>query len=218
MAGSSRLQGAPFVVAHRVGNDLARLEHAQRLAVRLVEADVHLYAGRLEVRHLKTLGPVPILWDRWRLVPPWAPRLLLDRLLGALAPGTELMLDLKGQDPRLPRRVAAVLAAAPARSVTVCSRNWRHLAPFEAIEDVRVVHSIGSRRQLARLLRLFAGRRLEGVSIHRRLLSPESVAALKSVSAMIMTWPVETADEARRLAALGVDGVISQNYEALLAR
>jgi hypothetical protein len=68
--------------------------------VPFVEADLHLYAGRLEIRHLKTLGPLPILWDRWSLAPPWAPRLLLDRLLGAMAPGTHLMLDLKGRGAR----------------------------------------------------------------------------------------------------------------------
>ena len=47
----------PFVVAHRAGNDLDRLRRAQELGLGVVEADLHLYAGRIEVRHLKTLGP-----------------------------------------------------------------------------------------------------------------------------------------------------------------
>ena len=34
---------------------------------------------------------------------------------------------------------------------------------------------------------------------------------------MIMSWPVETVPEARRLAALGVDGMISQSFETLSA-
>src|SRR5690348_2407672 len=103
-----RATGA-FVIAHRAGNDLARLRQAQRLGIAVVEADLHLYAGRIEVRHLKTLGPVPVLWDRWTLAPPWAPRLRLERLLAAVGAHTELMLDLKGRDRRLPALVAAAL-------------------------------------------------------------------------------------------------------------
>ena len=99
----------PFVVAHRAGNDLDRLQRAQELGLGVVEADLHLYAGRIEVRHLKTLGPLPVLWDRWTLASPWAPRLRLDRLLASVRPGTELMLDLKGRDRRLPALVAAAL-------------------------------------------------------------------------------------------------------------
>jgi hypothetical protein len=79
--GGSSCGAGPFLVAHRAGNDLARLRHAEDLGIPLIEADVHLFAGRLEVRHLQTVGPLPIFWDRWALAPPWAPRLLLAELL-----------------------------------------------------------------------------------------------------------------------------------------
>ena len=85
---------ASFIVAHRAGNELARLRAAEALRLPLVEADVHLFRGRLEVRHRKTLGPVPILWDRWELAPPWTPRLRHDVRLAAPAPGPELLPDL----------------------------------------------------------------------------------------------------------------------------
>src|SRR6188508_3273249 len=97
---------SPFIVAHRAGNDLARLRRAERVRPGLVEADVHLFRGRLEVRHLKTLGPLGVLWDRWYLAPPGTPRLELHELLAAT--DTALMLDLKGGG-RLGRRVAAAL-------------------------------------------------------------------------------------------------------------
>jgi hypothetical protein len=77
---------ASFIVAHRAGNDIGRLRAAEALRLPLVEADVHLFAGRLEVRHRKTVGPIPILWDRWELAPPWAPRMLLADLLSQAAP------------------------------------------------------------------------------------------------------------------------------------
>jgi glycerophosphoryl diester phosphodiesterase len=206
----------PFLVAHRAGNDLVLLERARRLPVRFVEADVHLYAGRLEIRHLKTVGPLPILWDRWELASPWTPRLLVDRLLGATATGPELILDLKGRDRRLPARLARELARhAPGRPLTICSRSWPLLEPLLGLPGVRVVHSVGSRRQLEALIDPPAPSPLEGVSIHRRLLTPAVVADLRRRAGLIMTWPIATAHDARRLAGWGVDGVITERWEAL---
>jgi glycerophosphoryl diester phosphodiesterase len=220
MVGHTTARPRPFVVAHRAGNDLALLRRAEALpAVRLVEADVHLFHGRLEVRHLKTLGPVPILWDRWELAAPWTPRLVVDRLLAGAAPDTELMLDLKGRDRRLSERLVAALAATARddRRLTICSRTWSLLEPFAAVPGIRVVHSVGSARQLAALRDRFDGRRLAGVSIHRKLLDPDVVADLRERTDMLITWPVADAGEARRLAAWGVDGVISESFETIAA-
>jgi glycerophosphoryl diester phosphodiesterase len=78
------MASSPFIVAHRAGNDLELLRRAERVRPRLIEADVHLYRGRLEVRHLKTLGPLPVLWDRWYLAPAGGPRrALAAELAGA---------------------------------------------------------------------------------------------------------------------------------------
>ena len=204
----------PHVVAHRAGNDLDLLRRAEAAGAWLVEADVHLHRGRLEVRHLKTAGP--LLWDRWYLAPPGTPRMELAALLAAA--GAPLMLDLKGRDPRLPLRVAAELERVPPRvPVTVCSRSWRLLEPLRALPGVRVVHSVGSRRQLRALRRRFAGRRLGGISIHRRLLDAATVADLRSRAELLLTWPVASAEDARRLARWGVDAVITERFEALAA-
>jgi len=193
------------------------LRHAERLAPRLVEADLHLRRGRVEVRHLKTMGPVPLLWDRWRLAPGWTPRLELGALLAAAAPSTELMLDLKGRDLRLSRRVAEALACERgAPRVTVCARNWALLEPLAGREDVRLVHSVGSRRQLRALRRRYADRRLEGISIHRDLLDASTVVDLRTRADVVMTWPVASPDEARALAGWGVNGVITERFDALV--
>jgi hypothetical protein len=208
---------APFVVAHRAGNDLARLRDAAALGLPLAEADLHLHRGRLEVRHLKTAGPIPVLWDRWELASPRAPRLLLETLLEAAAGGPELMLDLKGHDPRLPGRVLTAIRDS-GRRVTVCSQDWRLLEPLGDVPRLRVVHSVGGSRALTRLHRRFAGMRLSGISIHRRLLDAATVQRLLERTELLMTWPVESVPEARRLAALGVHGVISRSFEALAPR
>jgi hypothetical protein len=198
----------PFIVAHRAGNDLALLPRAGR--ARFVEADVHLRRGRLEVRHLKALGP--ILWDRWYLASPRTARLELGELLAAAGRDTVLMLDLKGLRRRVARAVLAELAAHPhIAELVVCSRSWRLLEPFEGDPRVRVMHSVGNRRQL----RALRGRRLAGISIHRRLLDEQVVAELRQRAELIVCWPVETAEEALLLSRWGVDGVTSSRFEVL---
>jgi glycerophosphoryl diester phosphodiesterase len=124
------------------------------------------------------------------------------------------MLDLKGHDRRLPDRVLAAIdvAGQPAR-LTVCSQDWRLLEPFADFAEIRVVHSVGNARQLARLRR----RRepLAGVSINERLLDTAVVAELRRRAAVVLSWPVESAAQARRLAAWGVQGLISRRFEDL---
>jgi hypothetical protein len=202
---------SPFVVAHRAGNRLADLWAAERLGVPLVEADVRLYRGRLEVRHLKTVGPLPIFWDRWRLAAPWHPRLRLQELLEATGPATELVLDLKGRNDTLAERVrASVEPHLEHRRFTVCARRWSLLEAFEDL-PVRRVYSVGSTRQLRRLLDRFGERRLDGVSVHERLLDAASVGLLSAIADTIMTWPVNRPERARELLGLGVHGLITDD-------
>ncbi len=203
-----------FVVAHRAGNDLARLREAEQLGVALIEADVRQWRERLEVRHLKTAGPLPILWDRWRLANPFAPRLELHSLLAGARPETELLLDLKGRNRRLGELVLDALPGG--RAVTVCARSRRVLEPFAGREDVRLFQSVGSRRQLRSFLRRVDALVLDGVSVHERLLDEGVVEELRRQSAILMSWPVNTLQRAHELALLGVHGMISDHPSALL--
>jgi glycerophosphoryl diester phosphodiesterase len=161
---------------------------------------------------------VPVLWDRWTLAPPWTARLRLDRVLAAMRPGTELMLDLKGRDPRLPALVGAALGEhATGAPVTVCARHWPLLDLLPAGQGVRPVHSVGARRQLERLRRRFEGRRLHGVSIHRKLLDARTVDDLRRRADVVMTWPVETREDVRELVGWGVQGLITESPELVAA-
>ena len=205
-----------FVVAHRAGNDLQRLEEAEQLGVALVEADVRLWRGRLEVRHLKTLGPLPILWDRWRLANPFSPRLELRDLLAGAHRDTHLLLDLKGRNPRLSELVLMELPND--RQVTICARSRRLLQPFAGRGHVHLFQSVGSKRQLRALLRRVDELVLDGVSIHERLLDERVVAELRRRSSTVMSWPVNNLQRARELALIGVQGLISDRPSALLER
>src|SRR4029079_16018293 len=98
-----------LAIAHRAGNSLAGLHAANELGVDVIECDVHEYRGRLEVRHLKTAGPLPFLWDRWELASASAPRLGLRELLEADRHGTTFMLDLEGRRSTTAPSVARTL-------------------------------------------------------------------------------------------------------------
>lgn len=206
----------PFVVAHRAGNDLARLRAAEAFGVALVEADLRLWRGRVEVRHLKTVGPIPILWDKWFLADPFAPRLRLEELLEAAAPATHLLLDLKGRDSRLAELVLEKLP--PGRDVTVSARCARLLQPFVGVPGVRRFRSVGSRRQLRRLLARGETGGLDGLAIHERLLDESIVAAVRERVATVLAWPVNSAARAAELVRLGVDGLISDEPDRLVER
>ena len=196
-------------VAHRAGNSLAGLRTAVDLGADVVEADVNLYRGRLEVHHLKTMGPLPFLWDRWELRSVHAPRLGLAELFAAAHEGVTFMLDLKGADVGAP--VAEALhAAAPGRPVIVCTRKWASLAPFAGIDWVRPVRSARTRAEFAALLTgLEAGAFTPyGVSVHLSLLDEATVARLHRTVEMVMTWPVNTPAALERVRRFGVSGTV----------
>jgi glycerophosphoryl diester phosphodiesterase len=139
----------------------------------------------------------------------------LEEVLAAMAAETELVLDLKGPRKRLAEQVLrAVEPYLSERRFTVCARSWRLLEPF-AGTPVRRVHSVGNARQLRAVLRRFANRRLEGVSIHERLVNRETVAALGEIAELIMAWPVNEPERARALLRLGVAGLITDDAAAM---
>ena len=204
--------GRPIIIAHRACNELSSLAVAEAAGADLVEADIWRYRGRLEVRHLKTMGPVPLLWDRWKLVPAWSPRLDFATLLRAAAPATRFMFDLKGSDALLPREIIETLASvSPGREYWVCARTWRLLEPFCHEAGVQVVHSVGTMRELRTFLARFSWHENRAVSIHRKLLNPATVEALKERAPIVITWPVNTRDVFDAIRLLGVDGVTSDS-------
>lgn len=214
-AAAVRLQ----VCAHRHGNDLDLLSAAEMAGVDLVEIDIHLFRDELDARHEKTVGPLPLVWDRGRRSS-WNPhRQRLDEVLARAHPDTTFYVDLKGWNRRLSRRVIAALDARP--GYVVSARAWWLLHPFRAVDDVRVLHSIGAAWQL-RWFRLRHRRTaFDGVSIRSDLLNAEVVAELKSRADVVFAWRVASFAQACQLEQWGVDGVIVNRLDLareLLAR
>jgi len=204
-------------IAHRAGNSLDGLRSANQLGVDVIECDVHEHRGRLEVRHLKTAGPLPFLWDRWELASAQAPRLGLEELLEADEHGTTFMLDLKGPRASAARSVADLLhRRAHDRPVLACGRWWPSVETVAELPFVQAVLSARNRRELARLLRRVAtGPPVRGVSVHLSLLDPHVVTELHRHVEVVMTWPVNDVAALDTALAVGASGIISDEASVL---
>lgn len=206
----------PITVAHRAANDHDAYLRAVSAGVDYAEGDVWLYRGRVEVRHLKTAGPLPVLWDRWRLRPLWWPRPLLSDVLSREPRGCHLLLDLKGKDPSLPEAVATLIQAAGAEGrVALASQGWRHLDALRERLSCPAFYSIGGRRQLARFWK--EGRQSERprVAVDRRFLDEATASLLRSQASVLIAWAVNSDSEARQVLFWGFDGVISDDIDLL---
>jgi glycerophosphoryl diester phosphodiesterase len=206
-----------LAIAHRAGNTLAGLRAATSLGVDVIECDVHQHRGRLEVRHLKTAGPLPFLWDTWELASASAPRLGLGELLDADERGTPFMLDLKGRRTSAAHNLATLLhERAHDVPLLVCGRHWPSVDVLGELSFVRRILSARNRSELSRLHHRLAGRDGPyGVSVHKSLLDTNTVSALKDQVEVVMTWPVNDLNSLDMMLGMGVTGVISDELDVL---
>jgi glycerophosphoryl diester phosphodiesterase len=198
----------PFVIGHRAGNHLPKAERAIRRGVDMLEADVWRYHKRLEVRHLKTLGPLPILWDRWELAPGWTPRLHVDQLLEATPADVPIMFDLKGEDPHLTVDIIkAMRENFSDRPIIMCTRFWIQLDRIAREPDVTRIYSVGDQKERDGIFGRLETLRYPAVSIRKNLVTPSLMRRFDEAGAVVMSWGATTRDEADLLLSLGVDGL-----------
>ncbi|MYA19299.1 MAG: glycerophosphodiester phosphodiesterase [Chloroflexi bacterium] len=213
---SRPLARGPLRIAHRGGNTLRRLAEAERWGVDVVELDLWLHRGRLDVRHSGSLGILPVLREGWALRPGRPGRLQLADALHAAAPGTRVMLDLKGHDSELPAAAIEVMAEhRPGEPYIVSARHWELLAPFRALPHVLAVYSCGSADALADALALARSEGLPAVGANRGNLDPARVADLREHVPECFAWAVGSGRQARELVEWGVTGIISDDFHVL---
>ena len=200
----------PLLIAHRMGNSREHVDEAVAAGADIVEADIHLYRRRLEVRHTKTLGVLPWLWDRWYLVPAADPRLTLAELAADLREDFLLMLDLKGWQPSHGHTVAAAMeAAAPGRPYIVSTGAWHMLAAFEPLPHVGIIHTIADRRHAARIRWRLRHHRTDAIGVRRDLLADRGLAStVRELAPVVFTWPVNSHAAARDVLARGANALI----------
>jgi glycerophosphoryl diester phosphodiesterase len=208
-----------LAIAHRAANSLAGLHQANLWGADVVEADIRGHRGTVEVRHLKTAGPLPFLWDRWELARASDARLGLDELLEADRRGALLMLDLKGRRESLARAVARMLHEQGVRhDVLVCGRHWpsvEHVARLDGVRAVLSARNRVERKALERHLGSVTPSAPYGVSLHVSLLDRPLVSRLLERVRVVMTWPVDDLATLEHVRAAGVNGVITNEPEIL---
>jgi hypothetical protein len=205
-----------LAVAHRAGNDLATLREAARLGADVIEADVHLHKGRLEVRHTKSLGPLPWLWDRWALYPVDPGQLMLDQLMASLPVGQTVMLDLKGVGRVGPETLRFLQQQAVEHPLWVCARWWPSSLAFADQSWARVLLSCRGRTEIARLRRwLRTGRAPYGVSIHLSMLTPDLVHEIQARGSKVLSWPVDDVHALAEARRLQIDGAITKDLDVV---
>jgi glycerophosphoryl diester phosphodiesterase len=149
--------------------------------------------------------------------------LKLDDVLQTVAGSKRLLIDLKGyyhaqRNLDFARTlVRAIREHAAEGWMTVCGQFW------PVIEDVRkeapdidVRYSIEHVYQWEKFMRLVGeDERVRKVCIEHRFLNEERVRYIEEQGVDIFCWTVDDLTEARRLAAAGADGIISNNLELL---
>ncbi len=212
----ARPRGRPLAIAHRAGNCLPRLARAKAIGADLAELDLWLHRGRLEVRHARALGPLPLLREGWRIAPAW-PRLELEAVLEAAARDLPLMVDLKTESPALSKAVAAAFERRlPGAPYAVTARAWPLLAPFEGMAHVRLLPSAAWPGELAALMPELGGR-FRALSLHATLAQPEAMRELAARGVDACVWPVNTRAALAQALAAGAAGVNSDNLDLLAA-
>jgi glycerophosphoryl diester phosphodiesterase len=190
-------------IAHRAGNLASTVADAARVAD-AIELDVHLFRGRLEVRHGKVLWPFARLWEKWELLPVDTPRPPLAEILEVVPADLHVWIDLKGFTRRMARRVMAEVGDR--RPITVSARSWWVLRVARGVAEVRTMKSVGNRAQRSAVSVL--PRSNDGIVIHERLLDGRWLDRLAGRAPVVIAWGVTDADRARELVDLGVDGLI----------
>jgi len=226
-------------IAHGYGDSRRYLALALRGPVDHVEADVWYQDGRLAVRHERKLGPLPILFDekhkghvghgpgryrltlgRWYVKLQVSP-LYLEEVLALARGRRRILVDVKwdpgGRQSAFARGLAhTVRLAGVADAVTFCGQNWEVLGRLRIIDpDLRVHYSIGAERQLAAFGHVRQDETLQGVCLHQNLLNERLIDVFKRRGLDVWTWTVDDLEQARRLVAMGIDGIISNRLDVL---
>lgn len=206
----------PFASAHRAGNSRQGALTAIEAGADLLETDIWLHKGQLELRHKQTLGPLPILWEKWSIAPGWKPRYTLRQLLEDVPPEVLPFLDFKGTEMELgPAVLAELQRSAPERIVAICGRNYPQLQTIADEPNILCFYSVGTEEEWPAAKELIAASDYPAASLDASLATPERMAWITSLGGIVVCWNVESEAQMQALRALGVDGFTTDSHNLL---
>lgn len=206
----------PFGSAHRAGNTRKQALRAIEAGADLLETDIWLHKGRLELRHKQPLGPLPILWEKWSIAPGWTPRYLLRDLLEDVPEDIMIFLDFKGEEMDLgPEVLKELQRSAPDRVVAICGRNYPQLQTIADAPNILCFYSVGEEAEWPVAQELIAASDYPALSIHADLATPDRMDWMNEIGGVVVCWDVQSEERMRELRSLGVDGFTTDNPDLL---
>jgi glycerophosphoryl diester phosphodiesterase len=209
-----------MLIAHAAGNSADAVERAIAAGADAVEADLYAQRDHFEVRHERSLFPLPVLVERWyvRRRPRRPMRLvnLLDLVGGRCA----VLLDLKSGGPRSAHILERVLREAPdGTDLAVSSQFWYMVRAVNAAHtSIPALYSIDVRAKLDLFMSVAErDRQAAGVSIRHTLLDRPTAETLQERGMIVAAWTVDDVDRARELAEWGVDAITTNRIEDAIA-
>jgi glycerophosphoryl diester phosphodiesterase len=241
IAGFSRVAGRPRILGHRgvrraelPENTLSAFAAALREGAEGIELDVRVCkSGELVVHHDPTLARMTgerdqraadaLRWDELcevELVPGERVPLLVDVLAWARRAGLPVNVEMKRDVPSRSAVVRATAAALrswdPAHPVLVSSFDPMMLAALgwlaPEVPRALLIHPKEWRRSAEALAK---GLSLGALHLERTCVTAARVRAAHARGRLVNVWTVNDPEEAKRLAALGVDGIISDEPGSL---
>jgi len=206
----------PFGSAHRAGNSRDHALAAIEAGADLLETDIWLHKGRLELRHKQTLGPIPILWEKWSIAPGWTPRYYLHDLLHDVPENVLIFLDFKGEEMDLgPAVLKELQQTAPHRTIAICGRNYPQLQTIANEPNIICFYSVGSDEEWPIARDLIAASTPPALSIDASLATEERISWMNSIEGLVVCWNVHSPERMRELQEMGVDGFTTDSPELL---
>ena len=206
----------PFASAHRAGNSRQAAIRAIEAGADLIETDIWLHKGRLELRHKRTLGPIPILWEKWAIEPGWKPRYLLRDLLRDVPDDVLIFLDFKGDDQAMgPAVLEEMRRFAPDRVVATCGRNYPQLEAIDDDPNIITFYSVGEEEEWPVAQEFIRRSTTPALSLAAELATQERIDWISKLGGPVVCWGVTNPQEMKRLRAMGVDGFTTDSRDVI---
>lgn len=208
-------RGSP---GHFPANTLRSFQYAVALGCEMVECDIRRAAdGVLVLAHDAHIGALEIAaTDSRALAAQHDVPTLTELIAWAAASGVAVMADMKVEGDGVEEAVVAALAELPPTQKLVPGAGPESRARFRAL-DPTLPLSLSHPGPLDDSAFEALLPRIDTIAVtwHHSILTPERVARLQERGLQVFAWTVDDPERMQQLLAVGVDGIISNNTEAL---
>ncbi|OGD84905.1 hypothetical protein A2696_04125 [Candidatus Curtissbacteria bacterium RIFCSPHIGHO2_01_FULL_41_13] len=196
------------IIAHGIKN-LLEAKKAIHAGVDFLEIDVskRFFFNKFTAQHNGILGIAGI-------------GTMLEKILTAEVK-TRAFLDLKPVSYRnsFTHKFTELLIKLSVKNAKVCGHNWQMLSNLSNDINAKPYYTIKNIEGLRRLKKIIKElKKPRGFSVRHDLIDEKFMAWIRTLSAgrQVWAWTVNDLKEAKRLTKLGVDGIITDNWESLL--